>query len=76
MMFLGETICGVLFYIYTKYNERAKKKNQSVKEILLFNNELHLTKINPIVFAIPAFLDSLGGACLFTGLAWVAASVY
>ena len=32
--------------------------------------------MNPLIFIIPAILDSLGGACLFTGLNWVSASVY
>lgn len=36
----------------------------------------HRTKFNPLVYIVPTLLDSMGGACLFTGLNWVSASVY
>ena len=53
-MFMGEMICGM---IYAGRRPRDSREGEWAKK-----------KVNYALFIIPAVLDSLGAACLYTGL--------
>lgn len=73
LVFLAEFLCGVIFFI----SRKIKKYEKSCREPLIGNHKREgRFRIHPLVYMVPALLDSLGAICLFTGLTQVAASIY
>jgi drug/metabolite transporter (DMT)-like permease len=62
LMFFSEMLCGVIYY---SSKPKCSKWSERGKK-----------KVSPLMFILPALLDSLGAACLYTGLSQIAASVY
>ena len=63
LMFIGEALLLVILHLQLKSDPSKRLEHQR-------------NKANPIIFAVPALLDTLGSFCCFTGLSILAASTY
>lgn len=74
-MFLGETLClvayGIKVMLAKRQNVDPASPNTQKAEVTGLK-----TKINPLLFAIPASCDILASTLMFFGLVFAAASVY
>jgi hypothetical protein len=65
----------MFFYLITKFIKRNRSEVLSPRSQVA--SELQLkTKINPLLFAIPAGTDFIGCTLMFMALTQVAASIY
>jgi drug/metabolite transporter (DMT)-like permease len=70
-MFVGEALCLVVFIAF-KYNNREKYE----EDCLEAESKGLLTKINPLLIAIPAACDFITSTLAFFALSFMPASIY
>ena len=73
-MFVGETLCLIAYMVKIAFSKRASDPT-SPNTNLAEKSGLR-TKINPLLFAIPATCDVFASTLMFFGLNFAAASVY
>lgn len=73
-MFVGECLCLIAYGI--KVLMQKKNQDPASPNTNLAATKGLKTKINPLLFAIPAFCDICASTLMFFGLIFAAASVY
>lgn len=67
-MFIGEMMCGMVFYILLFHQRRKNKKQGEPKK--------EIVKFNPLIFYVPAVCDMLATSLQYMGLTLTFASSY